>query len=180
MKDVFVDCIRIGGNTIFDSFAITPDLPQDLAFDFTRNCIGGIYRGNNIGKLEYTIVGTNPFGSISSSIRLYYTRTPFSADDQSFLDTLQKGLRSQFFEVNNTLSNSIRFLPAIPSSQLKIRKMSILHSLNTTSSDLDSSFFAMGILSIKVLYATFEGLLSVTTPGFYTFRFLPECDNDRV
>ena len=74
VKDVFVDCIRIGGNTIFDSFVITPDLPQDLAFDFHRSCIGGIYRGNNIGKLEYTIVGTNPLGSVSSSIRLYYTR----------------------------------------------------------------------------------------------------------
>lgn len=101
-------------------------------------------------------------------------------DSKSFLDTLQKGLRSQFFEVNSTLSNSIRFLPTIPSSKLKIRKMSILHSLNTTSSDLDSSFFAMGILSTKVLYATFDGLLSVTTPGFYVFRFLSECDDDRV
>ena len=111
----------------------------------------------------------------------FITHVPLSSiDGKSFLDTLQKGLRSQFFEVNTTLSNSIRFLPAIPSSQLKIRKMSILHSLNTTSSDLDSSFFAMGILSTKVLYATFDGLLSVTAPGFYAFRFLSECDEDRV
>ena len=103
-----------------------------------------------------------------------------SLDSRSFIDTLQKGLRSQFFEVNTTLLNSIRVLPTIPSSQLKIRKMSILHSLNTTSSDLDSSFFAMGILSTKVLYATFEGLFSIPTPGIYTFRFLSECKKDQV
>ena len=72
-KDLFTDCIQLSGDTPFDSFEISPELPQDIAFDTARNCIGGTYRGTNLGKQDYTIVGTNIYGSVRSTIRLYFT-----------------------------------------------------------------------------------------------------------
>ena len=72
-KDLFTDCIQLSGNTLFDSFEISPELPQDIAFDAERNCIGGTYRGTNLGKQDYTIIGTNIYGSVKSTIRLYFT-----------------------------------------------------------------------------------------------------------
>ena len=36
-KDVFYDCIPIHGNTVFSSFSISPDLPQDLSIDPDRS-----------------------------------------------------------------------------------------------------------------------------------------------
>ena len=72
-KDLFTDCIQLSGNTLFDSFEISPELPQDIAFDTERNCIGGTYCGTNLGKQDYTIIGTNKYGSVKSTIRLYFT-----------------------------------------------------------------------------------------------------------
>ena len=56
-KDVFYDCIPIHGNTVFSSFSISPDLPQDLSIDPDRSCIGGVYTGNFYGSQKYLIEG---------------------------------------------------------------------------------------------------------------------------
>lgn len=185
VKDVYIDCIRIGGNTVFDSFVITPDLPQDLAFDVHRNCIGGVYKANNIGKLEYALTGSNPFGSITKTIRLYYTRRSHLILSFHSLDTLQKGLRGHFYEVNNTfhLLHSpppLSSLSSLSSSSYHIRKVSILSSLNNTSLNLESLFYSMDLLSSVHLYAIFDGLLSISSPGYYSFRFIFDSSEEQV
>lgn len=74
LKNVFIDCIPIHGDTIFDSFVITPDLPQDLYIDNKRQCIGGVYSGFLYGKQDYYLQGFNEYGTTGTSISLYYTR----------------------------------------------------------------------------------------------------------
>ena len=80
MKDVFIDCVRIIGNTVFDSFSITPELSQDLAFDVKRNCLGGTYKGNSFGKQDYLVQGTNAWGTVEKVIHLYFTRNYATID----------------------------------------------------------------------------------------------------
>ena len=99
VKDLFVDCVRIIGNTVFDSFSISPELSQDLAFDMKRNCLGGTYKGNSFGKQDYLVQGTNPFGTVKNVIHLYFTRN-FDGIDWS-VASLQKGLRSKYYEVKD-------------------------------------------------------------------------------
>ena len=73
-KDVFYDCIPLHGNTVFSSFSISPDLPQDLSIDPDRSCIGGVYTGNFYGSQKYLIEGRNYLGQTSSWFTLYFSR----------------------------------------------------------------------------------------------------------
>lgn len=177
-KDLFVSCIRIVGNTVFDSFSITPELPQDLAFDMERNCLGGIYRGNSFGKQDYWIQGTNPLGTVRNVIHLYFTRTYFKMN--SWIASLQKGLRSEYYEVKEKYKDTIRYLPSIPEEAISIKKISVLETMNNTSKDLTSQFYSLGVSPIEFMYSTFTGFLLISNPGFYTFRTVFESDRDEV
>ena len=73
-RDVFYDCIPIHGNTVFTSFSISPDLPQDLSIDRERSCIGGTYTGSYYGSQEYHLNGKNYLGEASTWITLYFSR----------------------------------------------------------------------------------------------------------
>lgn len=71
---MFYDCIPIHGNTVFTSFSISPDLPQDLSIDKDRSCIGGTYTGSYYGSQAYRLKGSNYLGETSTWITLYFSR----------------------------------------------------------------------------------------------------------
>ena len=75
---MFYDCIPIHGNTVFTSFSISPDLPQDLSIDKDRSCIGGTYTGSYYGSQAYHLKGSNYLGEVSTWITLYFSRNRFN------------------------------------------------------------------------------------------------------
>ena len=66
--------IYLLGNTIFDSYTITPALDSGLTLNTTSGLISGIYSGQAMNRV-YQITGTNSFGSISDSFTLEYKRS---------------------------------------------------------------------------------------------------------
>lgn len=73
LKNVFIDCIPIRGNTLFSSYSIVPELPQDLYIDERRGCIGGVYTGFIYGRQDYVIEGRSEYGTIRRPVTLFYT-----------------------------------------------------------------------------------------------------------
>ena len=66
--------IYLLGNTIFDSYTITPALDSGLSLNTTSGLISGVYSGQAMNRV-YQITGTNSFGSISGSFTLEYKRS---------------------------------------------------------------------------------------------------------
>ena len=66
--------IYLLGNTIFDSYTITPALDSGLSLNTTSGLISGVYSGQVMNRM-YQITGTNSFGSISGSFTLEYKRS---------------------------------------------------------------------------------------------------------
>lgn len=66
--------IYLLGNTIFDSYTITPALDSGLSLNTTSGLISGVYSGQAMNRV-YQITGTNSFGSISESFTLEYKRS---------------------------------------------------------------------------------------------------------
>ena len=65
--------IYLLGNTIFESYAISPALDSGLSLN-TSGLISGVYSGQAMNRV-YQITGTNSFGSISDSFTLEYKRS---------------------------------------------------------------------------------------------------------
>ena len=61
------------GNTLFDSYTISPPLDSGLTLNTTTGVISGVYNGRAMNRV-YQITGTNSFGSISYSFTLEYKR----------------------------------------------------------------------------------------------------------
>ena len=83
---------------------------------------------------------------------------------------MQHGLQSRYYELNDTYRHSVRFLSSVPEEALAIRKVSVLDSLNNTSTDLTSQFYSLDLLPVKLMMATFSGYLLFPSAGYYTFR----------
>ena len=66
--------IYLLGNTIFDSYTITPALDSGLSLNTTSGLISGVYSGQAMNRV-YQITGVNSFGSISESFTLEYKRS---------------------------------------------------------------------------------------------------------
>lgn len=66
--------IYLLGNTIFESYTISPALDSGLTLNTTSGLISGIYSGQAMNRV-YQITGTNSFGSISDSFTLEYKRS---------------------------------------------------------------------------------------------------------
>ena len=66
--------IYLLGNTIFDSYTITPALDSGLSLNTTSGLISGVYSGQAMNRM-YQITGTNSFGMISESFTLEYKRS---------------------------------------------------------------------------------------------------------
>ena len=66
--------IYLLGNTIFDSYTISPALDSGLTLNTTSGLISGVYSGQAMNRV-YQITGTNSFGSISDSFTLEYKRS---------------------------------------------------------------------------------------------------------
>ena len=66
--------IYLLGNTIFDSYTITPALDSGLTLNTTSGLISGVYSGQAMNRM-YQITGVNSFGSISESFTLEYKRS---------------------------------------------------------------------------------------------------------
>lgn len=177
-KDVFYDCIPIHGNTIFTSFSISPDLPQDLNIDTERSCIGGVYTGNFYGSQRYFIEGWNYMGKTNAWFTLYFSRNLVSMLLR--IAMLHQGLNAKFYEVHPNYESLFRYLPSYPEDALTERKRSRLVSLNMTSTDMESPFFSYGVMSIRTMYSVLSGYLFVKDPGYYSFRIAYESDDDKV
>lgn len=65
--------IRIVGNTVFESYTLTPQLTSGLNFNVTTGVISGVYNGITT-SVQYQLTGTNQFGSVSTSFTLHYKR----------------------------------------------------------------------------------------------------------
>ena len=66
--------IYLLGNTIFDSYTITPALDSGLTLNTTSGLISGVYSGQAMNRM-YQITGVNSFGMISESFTLEYKRS---------------------------------------------------------------------------------------------------------
>ena len=66
--------IYLLGNTVFESYTISPALDSGLTLNTTTGLISGIYTGQAMNCM-YQITGTNSFGSISGSFTLEYKRS---------------------------------------------------------------------------------------------------------
>ena len=93
---------------------------------------------------------------------------------------MQHGLQSRYYELNDTYRHSVRFLSSVPEEALAIRKVSVLDSLNNTSTDLTSQFYSLDLLPVKLMMATFSGYLLFPSAGYYTFRSSFESEMDCV
>ena len=93
---------------------------------------------------------------------------------------MQHGLQSRYYELNDTYRHSVRFLSSVPEEALAIRKVSVLDSLNNTSTDLTSQFYSLDLLPVKLMMASFSGYLLFPSAGYYTFRSSFESEMDCV
>ena len=66
--------IYLLGNTIFDSYTISPALDSGLSLNTTSGLISGVYSGQAMNRM-YQITGVNSFGMISESFTLEYKRS---------------------------------------------------------------------------------------------------------
>ena len=93
---------------------------------------------------------------------------------------MQHGLQSHYYELNDTYRHSVRSLSSVPKEALAIRKVSVLSSLNNTSTDLTSQFYSLDLLPVQLMMATFSGYLFFPSAGYYTFRSSFESEMDCV
>ena len=178
VKNRFIDCIPIKGNTIFTTITILPELPQDLYIDQYHQCIGGIYNGYLYGKQDYRLVAYNTYGSTEAMISLYYTRAFLALP--SFIATVLEGLISEYYMVNEDYIDVFPFLPTIPPEAVHLAKKSVVYSLNYTTFDISSPFYSFDLSPVSFLYSVFRGHIAFTSSGVYHFQTQFESEKDRV
>ena len=66
--------IYLLGNTIFDSYTISPALDSGLTLNTTSGLISGVYSGQAMNRM-YQITGVNSFGMISDAFTFEYKRS---------------------------------------------------------------------------------------------------------
>lgn len=93
---------------------------------------------------------------------------------------MQHGLQSHYYELNDTYRHSVRSLSSVPKEALTTRKVSVLDSLNNTSTDLTSQFYSLDLLPVQLMTATFSGYILFPSAGYYTFRSSFESEMDCV
>ncbi len=62
------------GNTLFDSYTISPPLDSGLTLNTTTGVISGVYTGQAMNRM-YQITGVNSFGMISDAFTFEYKRS---------------------------------------------------------------------------------------------------------